>query len=217
MKIESFSDAAFGVNSYLIEENGHALLIDPVLTVPLRDAIRMVTVDFAVLTHEHFDHIRSVAELRETYGIRVLCGEKAVKGLSNPHVNLSSYASALKQYLPFGNAEPVDTGDYVCCSDGVLADGQSLIWQGHALKAFETPGHSIGSICILLDETALFSGDTVFRDCATATRMPGGNTKQFRSVTEPALDALPKTLTVYPGHMMPFALGERFRSETGRK
>ncbi len=214
MNVGIFTDAVFGVNSYVIEENGHALLIDPVLTEELRAALEAVTVDFALLSHEHYDHIRGVRELRDAYGVRVLCGEHAAAALPEPRVNMSHYTAMLKQFLPFGDGKPVEVDDYVCHADGTLRDGETLEWQGHTLKIHETPGHSAGSICVLLDADALFAGDSVFRDYATATRMPGGSTKRFRSVTEPLLASLPQALTVYPGHAEPFLLAERFRRET---
>ncbi len=214
MTIHSFTDPVFGVNSYVIEEGRRAVLIDPILTDDLCTLISALDVDFAVLTHEHYDHIRSVNELKEKFGVRFYCGEKTAAGLGDPKVNMSRYTTMLKQFLPFGDGLPVKVDDYVCSAEVTLADGQSIEWQGHTLTFYDTPGHSAGSVCILLDERILFSGDTVFSDYATATRMPGGNGRLFRSVTEPLLDRLGKDVVVYPGHSGSFALEKRFKNES---
>ena len=85
-------------------------------------------------------------------------------------------------------------------------------WQGHKLFMKETPGHSKGSICILVDDKYLFSGDTIFREFPTATRMPGGSTRAYKTITEPWLESLPQDIVVYPGHTDSFVLFERYKT-----
>lgn len=204
------TDQVFGINSYCIVCGEHAIVIDPILTPDLEQLTKGRTIDFAILTHEHYDHIRSVNEFR-MLGISVLCGEKAGRGLSDPQVNMSRYVEFLKEYIPFGTGEATSC-DYVCQTDRLLKNGEVIDWQGHKLLIQETPGHSKGSICILLDNQYLFSGDTIFKDYPTATRMPGGSTKAFKTITEPWLDSLPQDIIVYPGHTESFRLAERYET-----
>lgn len=212
MTIERTISPLFAVNTYWVIENEHIILIDPV--TPLENGIFSHTdyyFDFAILTHEHYDHIYSVNELKAEYGFPVFCGERAKNGLMDPTVNMSRYVEFLKQYIPFGTGE-ADSCDYSCQADRFLKSGEVIEWQGHKLFIKETPGHSKGSICILLDERYLFCGDTLFKEYPTATRMPGGSTKAFKTITEPWLDSLPQDILVYPGHTEPFRLLERYKT-----
>ena len=129
----------------------------------------------------------------------------------DPAINMSRYVEFLKQYIPFEIGQ-ADSSDYTCQANRFLKDGEIIEWQEHKLFIKETPGHSKGSICILLDDKYLFSGDTIFREYPTATRMPGGSTKAYRTITEPWLDSLPQDIVVYPGHTESFRLGERYKT-----
>ena len=213
MIIHTIREECFDVNSYLIQEQNHAILIDPILTDRMRYALGGIKLDFVILTHEHFDHIRGVNDLRDALNsVRVLCGEKAVKGLADPRINMSRYADMLKEYLTFGNGM-AEVKEYICEADDTLADEQDLIWQEHILHIRETPGHSIGGITILFDGKYLFSGDTIFQSVPTATRMPGGSTKQYRQITQPWLESLPQDIMVYPGHTEAFFLKDRYQNK----
>jgi glyoxylase-like metal-dependent hydrolase (beta-lactamase superfamily II) len=48
----------------------------------------------------------------------------------------------------------------------VSRSGESLLWDGRELLFYITPGHSKGSMCIVLDNM-LFTGDTImpFKPC----------------------------------------------------
>lgn len=211
MEIHCATDEIFGINTYFISENGYSFIIDPVLTPKLMTLLKRCVVDFAIVTHEHYDHIYGVNSIKQM-GIKVLCGKKAEAGLMNPSKNLSKYADLLNEFIPFGN-HTAKSVNYMCSADGTLRDGEEIQWQGHLLLIKETPGHSAGSISVLLDRKYLFCGDAIFKEYETATRMPGGNTKDFKNVTEPWLDSLTQELLVYPGHTEPFILKERLMSK----
>lgn len=211
MNIYCATDERFGVNSYVIEENQHCVLIDPVLSDELIKEIVGLKIDFAILTHEHYDHISGVNDLKQRFGTTVICGEKAAERLKDPGLNLSRFQDYIVQVIPFGNGQ-TRSEEYSCTADETVADGQIICWEGHSLLFKETPGHSVGNISVQLDNDALFSGDTIFKDYPTATRLPGGSTKQFRQITEPWLDSLPQDIMVYPGHGAPFLLKERYKT-----
>lgn len=211
MNIYCATDERFGVNSYVIEENGHCILIDPVLTDDLVKQISELTIDFAILTHEHFDHISGVNELKHRFGTKVICGEQAAERLKDPGLNLSRFQDYIVQVIPFGNSK-TGSEEYSCMADETVADGQIICWEEHRVLFKEIPGHSVGSISVQLDNEALFPGDTIFKGYPTATRLPGGSTKQFRRITEPWLDSMPQNIRVYPGHGDPFLLKERYKT-----
>ena len=210
IQVLCITDEKFGVNTYCIVCGNKSIIIDPLLTSSFLDFMKQFDVDYIILTHEHYDHVCSINDIRKRFGIKVFCGEKAFERLSDPSSNMSRYIEFMLEAIPFGN-HLVEPNEYVCSADSTLGDQQTIEWQGHLLFIKETPGHSKGSISILLDNQYLFSGDTIFKDYPTATRMPGGNTKAFKSITEPWLDSLPQDTMVYPGHGKAFLLKERYQ------
>ena len=211
MEIMTQTDEQAGMNTYVVREGKHCFLIDPVWSDELQLEADHCTVDFVILTHEHIDHIRGVNEVRKQCpGIQVWCGQKARNGLEDPTINMSKYLALLNIFVPFGKGM-ADIGCYGCSADKLLGDGEIILWEGHRLYIRETPGHSAGSISILIDGRLLFSGDVIFKDYPTATRLPGGSTKAWNEITKPWIEGLPQDTMVYPGHTEPFVLKQRYR------
>jgi len=213
MEIRRFSSRGFNANSYVIGENGHFLLIDPILSVDTRKAIGTGIVDFAVLTHEHYDHILSVNEIMESKLFPVYCSKQASQTMGDPRLNLSRYSEFLLNFIPFAEkSDGMNIEDYSCKCDNILYDNETIPWQGHRVFIKETPGHSRGSICVLLDGEKLFSGDSVFSTFETALRLPGGSQRDYCDITLKWLDSLPPNTRVFPGHLDSFLLKDRYPS-----
>ena len=69
-----------------------------------------------------------------------------------------------------------------------------------ALHFILTPGHSPDSMCIIVDNSAILTGDTLFiDDCGRCDLSGGSLTDMYRSLLY-KIRSLPDTLTVYPGH-----------------
>ena len=85
-----------------------------------------------------------------------------------------------------------------------------------SIKVFYTPGHSIDSICLLVDEKKLLTGDTLFVGSVGSTEMPGGDAKSMYDSLFTKLLQCEDDVEVYPGHgrgAKPFStLGEEKRS-----
>ena len=68
-----------------------------------------------------------------------------------------------------------------------------------SVKIIYTPGHTDDSICLLVDDKKLFTGDTLFVGECGRTDFPGGNTKNmYESLNK--LQKLNDNIKVYPGH-----------------
>jgi hydroxyacylglutathione hydrolase len=68
-----------------------------------------------------------------------------------------------------------------------------------SVKIIYTPGHTADSICLLVDDQKLLTGDTLFVGECGRTDFPGGNTKSmYESLNR--LITLNDTVEVYPGH-----------------
>ncbi|MFW3146370.1 MAG: MBL fold metallo-hydrolase [Thermoplasmatota archaeon] len=84
-------------------------------------------------------------------------------------------------------------------ADVLVDDDQKLNLGDISLGFIHTPGHTPGSVCILVDDEFLITGDTLFiGDCGRCD-LPGGSIEDmFRSLQR--LKELDEGLIVLPGH-----------------
>jgi hydroxyacylglutathione hydrolase len=91
-----------------------------------------------------------------------------------------------------------DRGPYEGKVAGTVADGEEISFGGLRLRVLHTPGHTPGSICLLVAEH-LISGDTLFPGGPGRTVRPEDLRREIESITS-RLYVLPETVRVYPGH-----------------
>ncbi len=138
-----------------------------------------------LLTHGHFDHILAAEDLRRTFHIPILAGEKETALLEDPDKNLSCTS---------GEAVPLT-------ADRWLREGETLTLLGESWKVLFTPGHTAGSVCYYIEEEhVLFSGDTLFYESAGRTDLPTGSSAALIDSVIRILFPLPDETAVYPGH-----------------
>ena len=190
VEVHKVSGAAFDGNVYLVMDERPILVDAGMMAGPILKNIKKfidpTKIEMIVLTHCHHDHSGAAPALKETTGAKLLLSEKEVGCVGD---DLASVA-----YL-FGQQAP----EYKV--DEILKEGMVLDIGKWKLEVMETPGHSLGSLCLYeKNKKALFSGDTVFPDGNIGrTDMLGGNTAELvRSIERLAkLDVK----TMYPGHM----------------
>ena len=95
--------------------------------------------------------------------------------------------------------------------DSELSGGDEIRCGELAIRALHTPGHTRGQLAFLVNDEALFTGDTLFRRSVGGTRGPGasGFEDLRRSIME-VLMGLPHETIVYPGHMEETTLAEEW-------
>lgn len=142
-------------NTYLIEQDGYRLIVDPGHYHLVRHwesglqhlGINPEEINLVVITHGHPDHLEGAAIFDGK--VKVAIGEKEYMWL--------------KRWAP--SWEP----------DLLLREGDLKLGT-IKMKVIEAPGHSPGSICLYLPEKrSLFTGDVIFRDGIGRTDLPGGD------------------------------------------
>lgn len=211
MEIRRFISPMLDHNMYILAENGHGIAIDPFYCEDSRALMDDLKMDFMLVTHEHFDHIRGVNEMKRVYGIPLLANAKCNTNMQNPAKNFAKFYEA---YVKFQNGKdtreiPFDER-YACSADQLLEDGQRIEWQGHTIWVKLTPGHSAGSNMLIVDGQYAFSGDVLLAEDIPPDRFPGGSKKDFRTITLPYLKSLDQNLLIYPGHEKCFRLGSHY-------
>ena len=171
-------------NTFLITTDaGHGILIDAAAAPETYlDALKAenATLTHILLTHGHFDHCTGVAGLLETW-------------------------PKLPVYIHKGDVTDSSGGDLLFHRLGeknqrYYQEGDKLTVGGLTLDVLETPGHSQGSVCLLVEgQGVLFAGDTLFRGSCGRCDFPGGDYRaMLKSLAR--LGKLEGQYTVYPGH-----------------
>ena len=205
IEIRRYISGLLSSNMYVVIEGDHAIVIDPFEDV---QAAKGLTVDTILLTHEHYDHISGVNAWKEATDAPVLCSKVCADNIQNPRMNLARHFREFCELQTWIELKeiPKSNPDYFCSADIVFEDKMTLKWQGHEFSLFEIPGHSLGSIGIMLDGTDFFSGDSLTENGRIELRMPGGSLKKWMETGRRRMELIPEGTRVWPGHFDSFLL-----------
>jgi glyoxylase-like metal-dependent hydrolase (beta-lactamase superfamily II) len=85
-------------------------------------------------------------------------------------------------------------------ADIAVDDGDVVRVGNVSIKVIYTPGHTPDSICLLVDNKKLLTGDTLFVGECGRTDLPGGNSRSMYDSLFNKLLKLGDDVEVYPGH-----------------
>ena len=122
-----------------------------------------------------------------------------LKYVINTHGHSDHTAGNTELKSIFGAKVVAHTLSKVNC-DVTVEDDDILKVGTVILKIIYTPGHTIDSICILVDNQKLLTGDTLFVGECGRTDMPGGNSKNMYDSLFNKILKLENNVEVYPGH-----------------
>ncbi len=190
MIIEKLTVGPMGVNCYIVwdEKTAKAAIIDPGYTDPrVAQTIKdnNLKVEKIILTHGHIDHLLGLDEARSLTDAEVYIHEADASCLTSAAHSLSDMMGLHKTFAP---------------AEHTIKDGDVISVGGEYLTVIHTPGHTVGSVCLLTEKgDTLFSGDTLFQSSIGRTDFPGGSYETIiKSLTR--LMTLPDTTRVLTGH-----------------
>lgn len=205
MKILRLPVGPLQANCYLLADNGGvAAIIDPggdpgeIISAVEREGWTPAAV---INTHGHIDHVAANRAVAERYRVPLLIHGADASALTDPGLSLSSLGLGRPDSPP---------------PDRELSDGDEIPVGGLTLKVISTPGHSPGSVCLLLErgeESAIiFTGDTLFAGGVGRTDFPGGSLDRLISSIRDRLLVFPDRTVILPGHGGSSTIGEERRS-----
>ena len=177
-------------NCYLIadEETKNAVLFDaPAAPEKILDYLKKngLSLKKIFLTHAHFDHILALKELQNITGAKCLLHELEEKYLTDPDLNLAG-----------DHVSEIGTvTDYK-----LLKEGDVVSVDGINIKVIHTPGHTTGSVCYLVNDITLISGDTLFSGSVGRSDFPLGSFEDEINSIKNKLMLLDDDVKVCPGH-----------------
>jgi len=116
------------------------------------------------------------------------------------HSDHSGQNQIIKKSIPSSKIVASESDGEKINADITVKDDDQLKLGKIILKFILTPGHTSGSICILVGNEALLTGDTLFIGDCGRTDLPGGSIDQMYKTLHEKIVSLPDHLIVYPGH-----------------
>jgi glyoxylase-like metal-dependent hydrolase (beta-lactamase superfamily II) len=97
--------------------------------------------------------------------------------------------------------------------DFELDDGAEIVTGDLRIRALHIPGHSVGQLAFLVNDSILFTGDTLFRGSVGGTC--GSSSTSFEDLRRSIMDILmkfPGDTQVFPGHTDPTTISEEWEN-----
>lgn len=182
MIIEAILAGLYEENCYILmdEETKEAAILDPggsPSSIKSRVLSLGANVKYILLTHAHFDHVGAVQDIKEAFNSPLYVSEiDAIYSKEDTSV-----------YGPIGEGNKY------------LNDGDILKLGNKEIKVIETPGHTKGGLCFLVEDI-LVTGDTLFRGSIGRSDFIGGDFKELITSIKTKLLPLGDNVKVYPGH-----------------
>ena len=173
-------------NTYLIEFENSCIIIDAGYSLEKIKTTTYKPIKAILVTHGHFDHVNHIEEIDK--------------------LNIPIYVSKHSKEILEDEAKNASTLFGLSCKFKVknlkyIENNDEFEIDNHIIKCLETKGHSIDSVCYLLYNEILFSGDTVFADSFGRDDLPTGNRKELIKSLKLILNLDYKAL--YSGHGRP--------------
>ncbi len=190
LKITKLSVGPLDVNCYLVCCDDHkvCVLVDP------GDASRRILstvekmgykVEKIVNTHAHADHTGGVKNIKEATGALFYLHEDEQEVCRHP------LTAEMANYIGVEECpEP----------DRTMIDGDTIdICPCKSMTVLHTPGHTPGSVCLLIGDT-LLTGDTLFHMSVGRTDLHGGDSASLLNSIKTKISVLDENIKVQPGH-----------------
>lgn len=174
-------------NTYIITtKQNNAVIIDPsvdferIYSELLKSGANL---KYIMFTHGHYDHTASAYELKQKTGAKTVIHSRDAEMLSDFDKSMS--------WMFTNKPQKVEC-------DIAVNDGDTLKIDELEFRFLNTPGHSKGSMVILLNDI-MFSGDTVIKGSVGRCDFYGGSENLMRQSIK-RLAELDKDYKIYCGH-----------------
>lgn len=153
MKLHKVTWERFDVNSYILEYNNTAVIIDCNMNTFSFLQSNNIVPSYIFITHEHFDHIEGIGLIKEYYPtIKIVSTQVSSMYFSDITCNMSRFFDGQNVVEPRADVE--------------ISTNKTFQIGNKMYTCYLTPGHTMGSMIISVDNM-LFTGDTVLNNIKT--------------------------------------------------
>ena len=201
-------------NMFVIMKDEEALIVDSneddeLLSLFEENHIKKT---YILLTHEHYDHTFGVCWLQERFDTTLICNRYCAERVAEARRNIPKLVSFV-----LANRDKVDGENryqefkkyykpFTLQADVIFDAPCEFELLGMKIKATQTPGHSPGSWCLVVEDSLVITGDSLIQNTPVLERFKESSPDDYRNVTLPYLKRLDENLYVLPGHGDPFVL-----------
>jgi len=163
---------AGGANVYLIVNGDRSILVDAgnkqapgkILEQLRRSGLEPADVKLIILTHTHYDHVGGLKELQDVTQAKILVHQNEAEPLAAGYTEFPRGTMVLTQLISFiGRRLARRSGAYEAVRPDIsIADRFDLEAYGADGYVLPTPGHSPGSVCVIVEGKTALVGDTLF-------------------------------------------------------
>jgi hydroxyacylglutathione hydrolase len=200
-------------NAYVVANKGQAILIDAGMKKKERkiiDALGRMKISprdikLIILTHAHYDHCGSLKALKDITGARILVHKAEAECLAQGYSEFPQGTMWFSKALAaIGRTLAKKLGEYPpVAPDITISERFDLHEYGIDGYILPTPGHTAGSISVIVEERHAIVGDTLFHIVRHSVFPPYANDlKGLRESWKQLLEIGCEYF--YPGHGKPF-------------
>ncbi len=122
------------------------------------------TLDYLVLTHSHFDHAANAKRIRLLFGAKVIIHQSESDCLGNGINSVTKGTNFLYRFfVGFLNKSIAGFLTFDPCDHDYIVNSEfSFREQGLNVYILHTPGHTAGSVSVIIDDEIALVGDCMF-------------------------------------------------------
>ena len=202
MLVESILARVLATNCWVVApaDGESAVIIDPGGGLGDRltrfvDAHKL-TPAAVLITHGHFDHTMSAADVSRTYGVGVYLHTADRWQLDDPWAGIGLPPGSVVPDL--GTVTPAEPDDVT-----ELRGGESVELGSLVVRVVSVPGHTPGSVVYTVSADGvqtMFTGDFLFAGSIGRMDLPGGDEEAMRESLRETVRTAPPDAVVRPGH-----------------
>jgi hydroxyacylglutathione hydrolase len=200
-------------NAYVVANGKRAILIDAGLKKKERKILAALEklqlspqdIQLIILTHTHYDHAGSIKALQQITGAKILVHHAEASCLEQGHCAFPKGTMWFPKIMSaIGRALNKSLGHYApVAPDIIISKKFDLRAYGIDGYILPTPGHTAGSLSVVIEKNHALVGDTLFNIFKHSVYPPYANDqkillKSWKALLEAGCEYF------YPGHGKPF-------------